>query len=459
MNHKSRLFDIVERSITGPVISEEDFDLEKVALGIRNIVRKYEIKISGDGIINTDEDLANRVWNAAIEFLAGCGAYSKDTGRIIRFSEKELRYLITLAPAETVYGSGNDAVLEVSRTPDDIRPCINNGGSVGTPCPNEYFIPVMASYMQEPLVEMHCPTTNTYNISGSEIRTKTPLEIAAAWEQVSLFQHVASMYGRPGIAHHGLGISVSDIGHLSAGHRMQKTDSHCFGIISELKVDNTIMNKLAHFVMMDVTSSPYANPIFGGMGGGLEGQTVLMCAEMIALSTIFLANTCGTSPTHPMHFCTTTKEILQQISVCFHAISRNSTLLTRITQTMVGGPVTKTFLYEIIAATIVAVKAGISQIDGPRGATGAISGACTGLEARFQGEIILAAVKIDREKSEEIVQKAYAKYKNDMVAKPYGKPFWEAYDLQTLKPTAEWQKMYEEVKEEAISWGLPLEVY
>jgi methylamine--corrinoid protein Co-methyltransferase len=123
---------------------------------------------------------------------------------------------------------------------------------------------------------------------------------------------------------------------------------------------------------------------------------------------------------------------------------------------MVGGPVTKTFLYEIIAATIVAVKAGISQIDGPRGATGAISGACTGLEARFQGELIHAAVKIDREKSEEIVQKAYAKYKDDLVTKPYGKPFWEAYDLKTLKPTDEWQKMYEEVKEEAISWGLSM---
>ncbi|HDL64720.1 MAG TPA: monomethylamine:corrinoid methyltransferase [Proteobacteria bacterium] len=456
MNHKARLFDIMERSLTGPVMAEEDFDLEVVAMGIRKIVKKYEIKIGDDSLINFDKDLADRVWNAAIEFLAECGVYSKDTGRIIRFSEKEIRDLIKIAPAETIYGTGNDAVLEVARTPDDTRLCLNNGGSVGTPCPNEYFIPVMASYMQEPLVEMHCPTTNTYNITGSEIRTRTPLEIAAAWEQVSLFQHVAGMFGRPGMAHHGIGISVSDVGHLSAGHRMQKTDSHCFGIISELKADNAILNKMAHLVMLDATTSPYANPIYGGMGGGLDGQTVLMCAEMIALSVVFLANTCGTSPTHPIHFCTTTKEILQQISVCFYAISRNSTLLTRMTQTMVGGPVTKTFLYEIIAATLVAVKAGISQIDGPRGATGAVSGACTGLEARFQGELIRAAVQIDREKSEEIVQKAYAKYKDDLANKPYGKPFWEAYDLKTLKPTDEWRQMYEEVKDEAISWGLPL---
>jgi methylamine--corrinoid protein Co-methyltransferase len=456
MNHKARLFDVVERSITGPAISEQDFDMKHVAMGVKKVVKKYNIKVENDNLVNMDKDLSDRVWNAAIEFLAECGVYSKDTGRIIQYTEKEIRDLIKLAPSETVYGSGEDAIREVARTPDDTRPCVNNGGPVGTPCPNEYFIPVMASYMQEPLVEMHCPTTNEFNINGSEIRTKTPLEIAAAWEQVSLFQHVASMFGRPGMPHHGIGISVSDVGHLSAGHKMQKTDSHCFGIISELKVDNTILNKMAHLVMLDATTSPYANPIYGGMGGGLEGQIVLVCAEMIALSTIFLANTCGSTPTHPVHFCSTTKEILQQISIAFQAISQNSTILTRIAQTMVGGPVTKTFLYETIAATVVGVKAGISQLDGPRGGTGIVSGAATGLEARFQGEVIRAAVNIDREKAEEIAQRAYAKYKDELVNKPYGKPFWEAYDIKTMKPTEEWQSIYDEVKQEAIAWGLPM---
>jgi methylamine--corrinoid protein Co-methyltransferase len=456
MNNKARYFEVIERSLTGPVMSEADFDMKSIYKGVKKVVKKYDINIKDDNIINMDKDLSDRVWEASIEFLAECGVYSKDTGRVIKYTEEEIRYYLQEAPAETVYGEGRDAVVEVTRTPDDNLKCVNNGGPVGTPCPRDLFIPMMSTYMQEPLVEMHCPVTLEYNINGSEIRTKSPLEVAAAWESVSLFQHVASMFGRPGMPHHGIGISVSDIGHLSAGHMMHKTDSHCYGIISELKADNTIFNKMAHIIMLDAVSSPYANPVFGGMGGGLSGQIVLLCAEMIALSVFFLATTCGSTPVHPIYFCSTTKAILQQISVAFQAVAEHSNLLTRVAHTMVGGPVTKTLLYETIASTVVCVKAGISQIDGPRSATGVISATCTGLEARFQGEVIRAAGKIDREKAEEIVQKAYELYKDDLDTKPYGKSLTEAYDMKKLKPTEEWQNMYEEVKAEAISWGLPL---
>ncbi len=103
-------------------------------------------------------------------------------------------------------------------------------------------------------------------------------------------------------------------------------------------------------------------------------------------------------------------------------------------------------------------KSGLARVQGPRGATGAVTGMCSGLEARFQGELLHAAVKIDRSKAEEIAQKAYAKYKDDLDSKPYGKPFWEVYDVKTVQPTKEWLNMYDEVKEEAISWGLPLDL-
>ena len=144
-------------------------------------------------------------------------------------------------------------------------------------------------------------------------------------------------------------------------------------------------------------------------------------------------------------------------SVAFQAISRNSHIMTRLTHTMVGGLATKTFLYEIIASCLVATKSGLARLQGPRAATGAITGACSGLEARFQGEVLHAAVKISREKAEEIVQKAYALYKDDLDKKPYGKPFWEVYDVKTIQPKQEWLDVYNEVRAEAISWGLPLD--
>ena len=125
---------------------------------------------------------------------------------------------------------------------------------------------------------------------------------------------------------------------------------------------------------------------------------------------------------------------------------------------MVGGLTTKTFCYEIVASCLVAAKSGIARLQGPRGATGAITGACSGLEARFQGECLRAAVMIDREKAEEIAQRAFAAYQGDLDKKPYGVPFWEAYDVKTIRPKKEWLDVYSAVKEEAISWGLPLDM-
>ena len=78
------------------------------------------------------------------------------------------------------------------------------------------------------------------------------------------------------------------------------------------------------------------------------------------------------------------------------------------------------------------------------------------MEARFNGEVLQAAAKLKRGKAEEIVQRALARYKDDLDQRPYGKPFPEVYDLKTVQPTAEWLSMYSEVKEEAIAWGLPL---
>lgn len=456
MNNRVRMFDVIERSLKGPVMSERDYDLKKIAMNVKKIVKKYDIKLESDLIISAEPEFLDKVWDAGIELLSIIGLYCTDTGRIIEFSEAEIRDLVRLAPKEAVYGTMGDAILEVARTQDDLRPPVNLGSSIGVPLANEYFVPCMLSYLQEPLVEMHCTTSNLTTSTGLELRTKSPTEIIAAWEEVKMFQSAAATVGRPGLPLHGVNISVSDIGQLAASSLMHRTDSHCVGIMSEMKVDNTILNKWAQTVMLDANLNNYANPIYGGLGGGLNGQLVLLTAELIACSVFLLGTSVGTTPTHPNLFISTTRELMQITSVAFSAISRNSNIMTRLAQTMVGGPVTKTFLYEIIASSIAATKSGVARICGPRGATGAIEGKCSGLEARFQGEVVRAAAQLDQGKAEEIIQKAYSCYEDDIDKKPYGKSFWEAYDLKTLKPSDEWQRMYEEVKNEAIGWGLPL---
>lgn len=457
MNNRSKLTDLLNRCYTGPVMTEEDFDLNSVYMGLNKIVKKYDISFPNDNIINLDDEFADRVWNAGIEFLADCGIYSKDTGRVIKYTENEIRELARHAQSEAIYGEGRDAVLEAARTPDDSRPPSNCGGPIGIPCPNEYYLPLMLSYFLEPGIELSNPVSLNYYM-GLDVRAKAPTELLASVEEIRNFKHAAALAGRPGLGFGGgINVSATDIGHLGAGQLLGPGDGHSFGLISELKIDLTVLNKLAYTTIHDVLTSPFSNPIYGGLGGGVEGQAVLLCAGLIACGTILFGTTNGCCPTHPVFFCSDTKEIMQFNSVVFQAIARNSKIMTRIPQTFVGGPGTKTLLYEVIASTTNLTKSGVTRLQGPRPATGAYSGLCSGLEARFAGEVSRAAVKLTREEADKIVRKAYAMYEDDLDKKPYGKPFWEVYDVKTIKPTEEWQRMYDEVREEAIGWGLPLD--
>lgn len=458
MKNTTRILDIIERGLNGPVVEEEEFNSKHITQGIYRVVKEYEIKLKTNSIMNLDDDLADRVWAAAVDFLASCGVYCQTTGRVIQHDKKEIEIILRDAPSQIWLGTGTDAYLEVARKVEDPRVPINMGSPIGSPIPEELFVPVMQSYVQEPNVDVTC-APSLMTVYGRDIRTRSPLEILAAWREVELMREVLNKVGRPGMAWTGITMSMSDAGQLSAvgSDGLRSTDMHTFGVISELKTNFEILNKLTHSIRMGGIVDPYANPIYGGFGGGVEGQAILITAAMIALSVVFMAAMCGSSPTHPFHFNDTGPEIMRASSLAFQALTRNSHLMTNLTITPVGGPCTKTLLYECIAFTVMSTISGISRILGPRSATGSIAAHFSGLEARFTGEVLKAAVRLNREKGEEIIQRALAKYKSDLNKKPYGRPFQEVYNLQTVQPVKEWMNLYDEVKDEAIGWGLPLD--
>jgi len=456
MKNSTRLLDVLNRSLTGPFAEEEAFN-RQVTQGIRRVVREYQIRVHPDTIINQDDELADRTWQAALDFLAACGVYNQSTGRVIFYSREELLSRLAEAPDQVWLGSGTDAVLERYRKVEDPLVPINMGSSIGSPISEDLFVPLMQSYIQEALVDVTCPAS-LMTVHGQEIRVGSPYEILAAWEEVDLMRIALARAGRPGMAWTGLMLSMSAAGQLSAVNPtgLRSSDLHTFGIVSELKTNFDILNKLTHSIRMGGIVDPYANPIYGGLGGGIEGQAVLITAAMIALSVVFMAACCGSSPTHPFNFNDTGKEVMQATSLAFQAVARNSHLMTNLTITPVGGPGTKTLLYETAAFAIMSTVSGISRLLGPRSATGVIPAHFSGLEARFSGQILHAAAGLDRGKAEELVQRAYACYQDQLDKKPYGLPFQEVYDLATIQPVKSWQQMADETIEELAQWGLTM---
>jgi methylamine--corrinoid protein Co-methyltransferase len=456
MKNTTRIMDVLQRSLSGPLMEEEAFN-RQLSQGIRRVVRAYDIRVDREHIVNLDDDLADRTFAAALDFLTACGVYCQSTGRVILHSREEILELVRDAPSEVWEGAGTDAVLERYRPVEAPFPPLNMGSPIGSPTSEELFVPIMQSYIQEPLVDVTCGGS-LMTVHGQEIRVGSPSEILAAWEEVDLMRVALARAGRPGMAFTGLMLSMSDAGQLSAVNPLglRSTDLHTFGIVSELKTNFEILNKLAHSIRMGGIVDPYANPIYGGLGGGIEGQAVLITAAMIALSAVFMAACCGSSPTHPFHFNDTGREVMQASSLAFQALARNTHLLTNLTLSPVGGPGTRTLLYECVAFTVMSAVSGCSRILGPRSATGVVPDHFSGLEARFCGEIMRAAPGLTRTMADEIVQRAYACYADQLDQKPYGRPFHEVYDVATVQPREEWLSLYREVKAEAQGWGLAL---
>ena len=455
MKHTSRLMDIIQRCLAGSIVDEQQFDSEHVTQGIRRVVKKHEIRTDRSHVVNLDDGLADRVWAAALDFLSECGIFCLDTGRVIQFSRDEIEHILAEAPQEVLLGSGLDAVLEHYRLVEDERPPLNMGGPVGSPVSEELFLPVMQSYIQEPNVDVVCPAT-LRTVYGSDIRTRSPLEIMAAWEECDLMMQALQRAGRPGMAINCVQISISDVGFLSAISRngYRPTDMHTLGMISELKVNFEQLNKVAHAIQQGGIIDPFANPIYGGLGGGIEGIAVLLTAEMIALNLVYMAVCHGSSPTHPFNFNDTGREIMQATSLSLQALARNSHLMTNMTVSPVAGPGTKTLLYECTAFTTLCTVSGISRILGPRSACGTVQDHFSGLEARFNGQVAHAAAQLNREQADELIQRSLTYYEHLQDKKPVGKPFQEVYDLKTLQPTKEWLDLYDEVVKEISTWGL-----
>lgn len=458
MKHVAIILDLMQRSLEGPPIDADEFNTVNIAQGLARVVNQYEIKADRQHIINFDDELADRTWEAAIDFLASCGVLCTNTNRVILFSKEEINALLKEAPDHIELGEGKDAVQEVTRQVEDPHRPLLMGSPIGGMIQEELFIPSLISYIQEPVVDLTMGPT-LEQVYNTDIRTRTPLEIMASWREAELTFEALRIAGRPGMAITGFGNSISELGQLSADGPggLRKTDLHTFGIISELKTNYEILNKLTHILYRDGMVDPFANPIYGGYGGGIDNQAALITASMIALCVVFKATCVGSSPTHPFNFNDTGKELLIPTSLAFQALARNSHLLTNLTLSPVGGPATKTLLYECITYTLMSTVSGISRLLGPRSAVGSNAGHFSGLEARFTGELIRAACKLTRPQAEEIAQKAYSKYEADLGKKPYRKHFKDVYDITTIKPTDEWLKMYDEVKNEAAGWGLSFE--
>jgi methylamine--corrinoid protein Co-methyltransferase len=456
MRNAGRLLDILDRMEHGPITEEKEFDAKLIAARSRQLVKEYGIKFDGVNLINTDDGLADRCFQAGLALAEGTGLYCVSNGRRLTWSRREILEAIQGAPPSLVIGSGHDAHQESRRSPEDARPPSVIGGPIGTPLPEDLFVPIMQSYIQEPIVDTIIDGT-LETVYGRAPRSKSPWEVLAGWREAELVFEAAHRAGRPGIAIGCVQNGATDVSELSATSYggFRPSDWHHVAMISELKTSYELLNKVAHLVRTDSIIHSFCNPILGGWAGGAEGVAVVTVAGEILLQMAYMTTTHSQCPTHSFHMCNTAPEIVWTTSMSVQALSRNTPFMLDILSSPVGGPGTATVLYETATMALSGAVSGVARLMGVRSARGVVAGHVSGLEARFMGEVGRAVAGMSRQQANEIVKQIVPKYRDWLDKEDKGKRFDEVYDVRTLKPGAEWLRIYDAVKEELLALGVP----
>lgn len=457
MRNMVRLLDVLDRMESGPIIDEEDYDLRLVPETMADLQVKYDITIpSNNPIIPSDDAFADRLFEAGLEMAERIGVLVLDTGRRMIWTRQEILDAISLAPDYVTVGEWPDQHTERKRFPEDPRRITIKGGPVGTPTPEHLYMPMQQSYAQEPLVDLMI-NGSLETVFGREARSHSPWEVLLGWQEWEMSTTATRRAGRPGLGIGCVENAVTEIGELSASGAFGPRHWHHIAMISEFKTNYGLMIKMAHLVKTASIIHSFYNTIYGGTAGGREGMAIAIVGGCILLQMAYMTQTHSVSPTHPFYGNTTAPDILRAIAPAQQALSRNTHLLNDVVITPVGGPGTKTLLYEVAAQAIVAVASGSAALIGPRSAAGTESGHISGLEARFMAEVAHAAAGMSRADANSIVEQLIARYADDLDKRPVGRRFDEVYDPVRVQPTAEWLGVYEEIKSDLRGLGLNLD--
>jgi len=449
--------EIVDRALNGPLCSPQDFDLQVFVPKMREVVRKYEIKYDDANPVPPDDDLADRVFSAGLEFYEAVGTYCVDSERIIKFTQAEIQQALEQAPSAVHLGDGKDRRQLVARRPEsDVLPWCSVGAGGAGVSNERIFTSLVTAYARLPLADS-ITTPSLTMLDGRSISAGTPLEIEGAIRTAVLSRECLRRAGRPGMPLVN-GIATAVYGRATiAGSQFgfRPSDGWEIASIAEMKTNFDLLSKVAYILSLGGNILAETGPIMGGLAGGPEGTAVLNAAYHI--EGILVKRGClhHPFPIHMTYGSNTSRRLLWVQSVSTQAIARNSHFPLLNLGYTAAGPMTRMCLYETAAWVIASVVCGASiEAEGVARATHVDY--LTPLEPRLATEVAHAAIGLSRQGANEIVNRLLEKYEHHIPEAPLGSKYQECFDVESATPVPEYVDLYEQVKSELRGYGLPL---
>jgi methylamine---corrinoid protein Co-methyltransferase len=459
------IYELYDRAEYGRKQREQDFDMGMVK-EVRGLLEQYpEIKYDEGEIVPSQDSLADQLFEAAVELATRVGLFIMDTGRVVHFTRGEILTALDRLPAEQRIGAGKDEKVVCSRKFESPDPLLVIAGPTASPlAEGDAFVRIHQSYAQEEVVDL-LSTGHPMTIQGRDIKATSPMEIQAAISDVAWIREAMRRANRPdmpmetGPAIATFATSVAAA--ISEEIGIRRTDLGVVAMLNEMKTDFERLNRHQLFTQQRVDTLALVDPVIGGYAGPPEGAALVGLAARI-LSVVTYGSKAGIF--HPCHMNlklgTTSHPMTMWVqNVVGQAATRNSGIVVFANVFTSARCNTKMILYEIAANTIGIVASGCHVGPGVGGAVGSeYLDSCSGLEARFMGEVAHATSRLSRQQANEIVKQILPKYVDDLQSPPQGSRFQDCYDYWTLKPSDEWLGKYHQVREELIEFGIRMEI-
>ncbi len=455
--NSNRLVDIVERSETGPYAKESDFDLMLVRR-VPELVAEHRLEFDPDVLVPDDDDMADRLYRAAVQLFVDVGAYNQTSERRIMFSRGEIEEIVADQPSSIVLGTGRDAIVEQHRGVESDIPCRMHSGPTGTPSSERYHKLILQSCAQEPLVDcLGAGSVSTY--MGRPVVPGTPTEILGTRRDSAEAREAVRRAGRPGMHIEDNATPLTCRGKMAAvdpESGLRPSDGMLVSQMVEMKTDYDQLSRVAYMQSIGMHIVDLLVPLIGGLGGGAEGTALLTVAEHILGAALYHPSYHFMGHMHIMRINNTDRMGLWIQAMAGQALARNTPMVVVNDIYCVSGTGTPDLLWEVAAGALVGAVCGTHQ-HGVGVAGGATVDQTTGLEARFQAQVAHAALGMTRAEVNGLVLDCLARYEDRLTDPNPGKSFPELYDTDTLEPGEEWLAAYHSVSDALTAMGLDID--
>jgi len=454
-----QILDVMEKALEGRPMSETDYQLKSFAPKVLEKVREHKIKYDPSTPIPSDNSLADELFEAGLELLVDVGAYCTDTGRVISYTEAEIKEALRQAPSRLHFGEGIDRKHLVARKIEDRTPpwCLLGAG--GGPCSSDRsFLTLVEGYAEIP--ETNGITTPAMTrVGGMRVRPASPLEVLAAQRNAVLAREACNRVGRQGIPiMNSLATAESDIALAAALHPkfgMRQSDGYMICCMDPMKVDFARLNKATVALSLGGSIGMCFGPMLGGYAGGPEGTAVSNVAHHMMGILTYQASWLLPFTIHLRYVASSSRDMLWVISTMGQAVSRNTHLLSLNLNYTTAGPCTTMCLFETSASVTAAVVSGLS-IESLGVATNKHEDRTTPVEPRISAEVGHAVAGMKRSDANDLVKKLLTKYEPKLTNPPLGRSLYECWDPDARMPSKEYKGVIKKYKAQMSDLGLEL---